>query len=112
MSEVHRGARICGDLTFFNHHLISAVANKQMKTKSTDVNRDSWIIETNIGTVDLREHKYILINQQSASAGDAFLSLQTRSGSLTESHQFKALRREHIIYPKRLQDGVEQGSGR
>ena len=89
MSEVHRGARICGDLTFFNHHLISAVADKQTKTKSTDVNRDSWIIETNIGTVDLREHKYILINQKSASAGDTFLSLQTRSGSLTESHQFK-----------------------
>jgi hypothetical protein len=89
MSEVHRGARICGDLTFFNHHLISAVANKQTKTKSTDVNRDSWIIETNIGTVDLREHKYISINQKSALAGDAFLSLQTRSGSLTESHQFK-----------------------
>ena len=76
MSEVHRRARICGDLTFFNHHLISAVANKQTKTKSTDVNRDSWIIETNIGTVDLREHKYILINQKSQPETHSFLFKQ------------------------------------
>jgi hypothetical protein len=85
ISEIHRGARLNGDISFKNHNLSQIVASDKTSSSTTDANRAEWFVYSSEGRINIREHKHIILN---AGAGDAFLSLDTKP-LVNEVHQYK-----------------------
>ncbi|KAL1914123.1 uncharacterized protein VTP21DRAFT_11747 [Calcarisporiella thermophila] len=94
VSEVHAGARLNGDFSFINHHLELECSTYQEDTKSTNRSSDNWEVKCEYATVNIRDCKFCVLNGSSASAGDAFLGLDTGPGStpINEVHQYKHLK--------------------
>ncbi|KAF9152321.1 hypothetical protein BGX20_005190 [Mortierella sp. AD010] len=89
IAELHYGARLNGNIGFINHPLEVLSAQSQIITKTTNSNKKSWIIDCKGGSsINLRNHRHIVLNAASAPSGDAFLSLDTRS-AINEVHQYK-----------------------
>ncbi|KAF9359457.1 hypothetical protein BGX26_012269 [Mortierella sp. AD094] len=96
ISALHFGARLKGDISFISHHPNPVSAMKQTDTRTLEGNYDKWIIESNDGRVNLREHRHIVLNAKSASAGDTFLSLDAQP-TANEVHQYKFHTSDSII---------------
>ncbi|KAF9156216.1 hypothetical protein BGX20_004293, partial [Mortierella sp. AD010] len=87
VKEVHRGARLNGDLVFNNHHLELEFSSGQVDTKSTGYSMD-LAIPTEHNNVHVREGRHCIVNGQSAPYGDSFLGLDTDPFRM-EVHQCK-----------------------
>jgi hypothetical protein len=97
IGDVHRGGfmtKATKQIAFVNHQLDIGIAAKQIQTKTTAKNTKTWPVKIeNSKEIDLRDHKVILLNAASASAGDAVLSLELcPNGSCNEVHQFKSIK--------------------
>lgn len=92
ITEVHRGARLQGNIKFKNHQLNEPVcAIHQTATKTTQSNETKWSIQTTDGPTDVRKYKHIVMNACGASAGDSFLCLDTELvASVNEVHRYKS----------------------
>lgn len=92
IEDLHHGGKMtesAAQISFVNHHLTDDLATRQIPTKSTAQNRKKWIVKTEKnGDVDLRKHKFILLNKPCAPAGDAVLCLDSIM-PCTEVHQYK-----------------------
>ena len=88
ISEIHRGARLNGNISFENHRLSPVVALNQTASSTTNANRAEWFVDSTGGRINVREHKHIVINARNAASGDAFLSLHTEP-PVNEVHQYK-----------------------
>jgi hypothetical protein len=75
ISEIHRGARLNGNISFKNHHLSPIVASNQTPSSTTNANRAEWFVYSSEGRINIREHKHIVLNARNAGAGDALISL-------------------------------------
>lgn len=79
-------------IRFVNHHLNDGVANHHIQTKQTSIRTFRVVERRNSGEINLRNHKYIVLNAAGASAGDAVLSLDFDIPR-TESQQCKNIQR-------------------
>jgi hypothetical protein len=96
--DLHRGSAMhpeTAKISFTNHHLIDVVSKYKIETTRTEsYNEKEWMITTDFAetvptqTIDLREHKHIVLNGNNASAADAFLSLDS-TPACNEVHQYK-----------------------
>lgn len=96
VEDIHQGAFMhpaTKRIRFVNHHLNDDVANHHIQTKTVPPFERSWVVETrNSGEINLRDHKYIVLNAAGAPAGDAVLSLDSDIPRI-ESQQCKNLQR-------------------
>ena len=96
IEDVHQGAFMhptTKSTRFSNRHLTDDVAIHQIPTKTSPSLECSWVIKTrNSGEINIRDHKYIVLNAAGAPAGDAVLSLDS-SIPRTESQQCKNLQK-------------------
>ncbi|RUS29163.1 hypothetical protein BC938DRAFT_480973 [Jimgerdemannia flammicorona] len=88
ISEMNFGARLNGDINFVNHHLSVACAVNQTDTRTTEANSVEWIVNSLKESINMRQHRHIVINAKSATASDAFLSLDAQPPT-NENHQYK-----------------------
>jgi hypothetical protein len=90
ISEIHRGAKLNGDIKYTNHHLHLDISSRQIDTRSTQTNSKQWYIECEHNTIDIRKCTHCIINKISALYGDALIGLDL-PGSKNEVHQYKLL---------------------
>lgn len=92
IGRVHDGALMTdstANISFRNHWLQDDVATSQTSTKTNTSNEREWLVNTKAnGDINLREHRFILLNAANAKAGDIVLCLDSQSPS-TEAHQLK-----------------------
>lgn len=91
LGDIHKGAimtRQTGGIAITNRHLQDDVSKNRITTRTTSSNSNKWLVATECaGQVDIRSHNYVIQNGQSASAGDAVLSLDTAIPR-NECHQY------------------------
>ncbi|KAI8598234.1 hypothetical protein EDD21DRAFT_193182 [Dissophora ornata] len=96
ISEVHKGARLNGDIEFTNHHLQLELSSRQEDTKSTGNLSNTWTIQTEHSQVNIHEGKHCIVNGTSAPYGDSFLGLDAEP-FCTEVHQCKLVMDAHGV---------------
>ncbi|KAL1919137.1 uncharacterized protein VTP21DRAFT_2519 [Calcarisporiella thermophila] len=91
ISEIHKGARLNGDIKIINHHLSLECATQWEDTKACDRLPGKWNVKCEFNTVNVREGRHCILNGTSAPYGDSFLGLDLGSKDefLSEVHQYK-----------------------
>jgi hypothetical protein len=112
VGDLHRGAAMhleTAKISFTNHHLIDVVSKYKIEpTRTESSNEKEWMIKTDFSetvptqTIDLQEHKHIVLNGNNASAADAFLSLDS-TPARNEVHQYKNVNGNKVKFNEECQ---------